>query len=51
MTMRLWHILQSRLRSLFFRDRLESDLREELRFHLEREAQQHVADGISHPKR
>jgi predicted permease len=44
---RLWHILQSRLRSLFFRDRRESDLREELQFHLERETQKHVADGIS----
>ena len=37
--MRLWHILRSRLRSLFFRDRRESDLREELQFHLERETE------------
>jgi predicted permease len=36
---RLWHILQSRLRSLFFRDGRESDLSEELQFHLERETE------------
>ena len=45
--MRLWHILRSRLRSLLFRDRRESDLREELQFHLERESQAHAASGVS----
>lgn len=44
--MRLWHILQSRLRSLFFRDRRESDLREELQFHLERETERLQASGL-----
>ena len=44
--MRLWHILQSRLRSLFFRDRRESDLREELQFHLERETERLQASGM-----
>jgi putative ABC transport system permease protein len=43
---RLWHILQSRLRSLFFRDRRESDLREELQFHLERETERLQASGM-----
>ena len=45
--MRLWHILNSRLRSLFFRDRRESDLREELQFHVEHEAERLRAAGMS----
>jgi predicted permease len=45
--MRLWHILQSRLRSLFFRHRRESDLSEELRFHLERETDKLIDEGLS----
>jgi putative ABC transport system permease protein len=44
--MRVWHILQSRLRSVFFRDRRESDLSEELQFHLERETERLQASGI-----
>ena len=44
--MRLWDILQSRLRSLFFRDRRESDLREELQFHLERETERLQGNGL-----
>ena len=44
--MRLWHVLQSRLRSLFFRARRESDLHEELGFHLEREAERLRAGGM-----
>ena len=44
--MRLWHILQSRLRSLFFRDGRESDLSEELQFHLERETERLQASGM-----
>jgi predicted permease len=43
---RLWHILQTRLRSLFFRNRRESDLREELQFHLERETERLEAGGM-----
>jgi predicted permease len=45
--MRLWHMLRSRLRSLFSRDRRESDLQEELHFHLEREADRLAARGMS----
>ena len=44
--MRLWHILRSRLRSLFFRTRRESDLREELQLHLERETERLEAAGL-----
>ena len=44
--MRLWHILYSRLRSVFLRDRREDDLREELQFHLERETERLQASGI-----
>jgi predicted permease len=44
--MRLWHLVQSRLRSLFFRDRREADLSEELQFHLEREAERLQASGV-----
>jgi macrolide transport system ATP-binding/permease protein len=45
--MRLWHILQSRLRSIAFRGRRESDLSEELQFHLEREIERLRASGLS----
>ena len=45
--MRLWHILESRLRSVFLRARRESDLSEELQFHLERETERLQASGIS----
>ena len=45
--MRLWHIVKSRLRSVFLRDRRESDLSEELQFHLERETERLQASGIS----
>ena len=44
--MRLWHILQSRLRSLFLRARRESDLREELALHLDRERERLEASGM-----
>ena len=44
--MRLWYILQARLRSLFFRDRREADLREELQLHLERETERLEATGM-----
>ncbi len=44
--MRSWHILASRFRSLFFRGRRESDLREELQLHIEREIERLVAAGL-----
>jgi len=43
---RFWHILSSRLRSLLFRTRRETDLRDELQFHLEREAERLEAAGM-----
>ncbi len=46
--MRFWHILRSRLRSLFHRDRVESDLSEELQLHLDRETEQLEASGLSY---
>jgi predicted permease len=45
--MRAWHILRSRFRSLFFRNRREADLNEELRLHLERETARLQATGLS----
>ena len=39
--------LRFRLRSLFRRDDVENDLDDELRFHLERATEQHVARGLS----
>jgi hypothetical protein len=45
---RLFHILQSRLRSILFRDRRESDLSEELQLHLDREIERLEASGLSH---
>src|SRR6187200_284210 len=47
-TVRLFHILQSRLRSILFRDRRESDLSEELQLHLDREIERLEASGLSH---
>ena len=46
MTVRLWHILRSRLRSLLFSTRREADLREELQLHLERETERLEAAGM-----
>lgn len=45
--MRLWRILQSRLRSIVFRERRESDLSEELQTHLDREIERLQANGMS----
>ena len=45
--MRLWHGLKSRLRSLVFRGRRESDLSEELQLHVEREIERLQAGGLS----
>jgi len=43
---RAWHILRSRLRSLVFRGRRESDLSEELQLHLDRETERLQAGGV-----
>jgi predicted permease len=45
--MRLWHIVASRWRSVLFRNRRELDLRDELQFHLEREAERLEAGGMA----
>ena len=45
--MRLLHILRSRLQSIVFRGRRESDLREELQLHLDRETERLEARGLS----
>jgi macrolide transport system ATP-binding/permease protein len=44
---RAWHILRSRLRSLVFRGSRESELREELQLHLERDTERLQAGGVS----
>jgi predicted permease len=43
---RVWHVLRSRFRSILFRTRRESDLREELQLHLERETERLQASGV-----
>jgi predicted permease len=43
---RIVSIARARLRSVFFRDRREADLEEELRFHMDRAAEQQVAQGV-----
>ena len=45
--MRVFDILRSRLRSIVFRDRRESDLNEELQLHLERETERLQEHGMS----
>ena len=44
--MRIWHVLKSRLRSLVFRGRRESELSEELQLHLERDTERLQASGL-----
>jgi len=44
---RAWHIVKSRVRSIVFRDRRESDLSEELQIHLDRETERLQAAGLS----
>src|SRR5262245_53249920 len=44
---RLWHIIRSRLRSVFFRSRADSDLSEELQLDLHRETERMQASGLS----
>src|SRR5688572_25704643 len=47
LTMRYWHILRSRLRSLLLGGRREADLREELQLHIDREIERLRANGLS----
>ena len=44
--MRLWHIFQSRVRSLLFSNRREDDLAEELRLHIEQQAEYWITQGV-----
>jgi predicted permease len=43
---RFWNVARSRLRSVFLRSDRESDLREELQFHLDREAERLQSGGM-----
>ena len=43
--MRLLHILRSRVRSVLHRNRCEDDLAEELQLHIERQAEEWIAEG------
>ena len=44
---RLFSEIRFRLRALFRRDRLEQELDTELSFHLQKEAEKHLATGVS----
>ncbi|MBI4890623.1 MAG: ABC transporter permease [Acidobacteria bacterium] len=46
LAVRLLDILKLRLRALLFRSRVESELDEEIRYHLERDMEEHVARGL-----
>ena len=43
----IWNVVSYRMRALFDRDALDRELDEELRFHLEREAERHEHAGLS----
>lgn len=45
--MRLWRTLKTRLDSIARRERMEADLDEELRFHLEMETEKNIARGMT----
>jgi hypothetical protein len=45
--MRIWNLMRARLRSLLFRDRVEREIDEELRLHIEREIEWKIHDGAS----
>ena len=47
MTMRLFQKLRLRTRSLFERDRVEQDLSDELRFHLEKQIERKIVQGMA----
>src|SRR5262249_61908041 len=42
--------LRIRMRALFRRDAAERDMEDELRFHLERQVEKHVAAGLPEPE-
>ena len=44
--MRLLHILRSRIVSVLFRNKREDDLAEEMRLHIERQAEHWIAHGV-----
>ena len=47
MSPRRWlYTIPLRMRSIFRRNRVEQELDEELRFHLERRIEQHIANGM-----
>jgi predicted permease len=46
--MRFWSSTRTRLASIFFRNRREADLDEELQSHIERETERLVAGGVEH---
>src|SRR5215212_1379459 len=43
----LWADLRSRLRAIFFRETVERELEAELRFHIERETEKNIGNGMS----
>lgn len=45
--MKLFYTLRLRLRSLFRHNRVEQELDEELRYHLERQMEQNMANGLT----
>lgn len=47
-TMRLANTLKARLRSLFRRSRVELELDEELRYHIDRQTDENIASGMTH---
>src|ERR1700756_5906371 len=46
-TGRWWDVLRMRLRSLAKRQRLETELDKELRYHIERQTEENIAAGMS----
>ena len=44
--MRVWHVLKARIRSLVRRGQREADLREELRIHVDRDAERLRSTGV-----
>jgi hypothetical protein len=44
--MRIIHILHHRFRSFFLRKRVEQELEEEFRYHVEREIEEYAASGM-----
>jgi predicted permease len=44
---RLFHVLPMRMRSLFRRDRVEAELDEEMRYHVDRQIEENIAKGLT----